>query len=76
MVKVQFGDIGAEVENQVWQCENDALFGALTSMLPLYGVSPSDPHPDLTVAQEAANVLGGVIVDDSGQPESVPGVVY
>lgn len=76
MVKVRFGDIEAEVNNQVWQCEDDALLGALTSMLPLYGASPSDPHPDLTVAQEAADILGGVIVDDSGQPESVPGVVY
>ncbi len=76
MVKVQFGDIYATIDNQTWECDDDALRGALTSMLPLYGVSPSDPHPDLTVAQEAADTLGGVVVDDSGAPESLPGVVY
>ncbi len=76
MVKVQFGDVLAEIENQAWQCEDETLCSALISMLPMYGVSPSDPHPDLTVAQEAASILGGVVIDEGEPPESLPGVVY
>ena len=76
MVKVQFGDVFAEIENQTWQCEDETLCTALTSMLPMYGVSPSDPHPDLTVAQDAAHTLGGMVVDEGEPPDYLSGVVY
>jgi hypothetical protein len=75
MVTVNFRTVVATIEDMVWTCEDDSLQGLLTAMLPLYGPSGSDPDPDHTAAMDAAEKLGGTIIQRD-EVEYVEGRIY
>jgi hypothetical protein len=58
-----------------WSSENASLANLLNSMLDPYGVSPSDPNPAASAAEQAVATLGGEIlsVDEAVR---IPGVIY
>jgi len=75
MVRIKILDEVATINGYQWRSENESLTAMLTAMLSPFGTSPSDPHPDLTAAQDAIAVFGGEILH-ADPVEYVEGRIY
>lgn len=72
---IRIGDVEAQVDAWVWTSEEASLAAMLNAALPPFGPSGGDPNPDLTLAQQVAEALGGKLVRFDSVP-SLPGRVY
>lgn len=76
-VRVKMWGRELEVERYEWRCPSlPELAVWLNEQRPEGGASGADPHPDLTLAQEATKKWGGDIIDEGEPPRRDPGVVY
>ena len=75
MVKVLVGGTPATINNYVWRSKDVRLADMLNGRLPWYGVSPADPNPDLTAAQDAVKKFGGEVLSFT-PVEYVKGRIY
>lgn len=66
--------IEATVTDGVWSCPQPSIQRLLQAMRDPDGPSGADPNPDLTLAREAAEGLGGTVTElqQSEQPPSKP----
>jgi hypothetical protein len=76
MTKLRIGRLEASIEEGVWSCPEPAVQRALQVMVPVEGVSSAFPDPDLALAIEAAELLGGEVVDPPKAPETSDNTVY
>lgn len=89
MIKLLIGKESAEIENGEWTAGNPAVARLLnkwtdieskaanvldTPFSSLY--SPSNPWPDMTIAQEAVKTWNGKIIDEGEPPEYEPDRIY
>jgi hypothetical protein len=68
-------DMRATVSGYEWQCENKHLEKYLNTMRDDFGTSPSQPDPNLDLANEAISRLRGEIIKHSA-PVQKEGVVF
>lgn len=78
MVKVDFEGIEAAVDAGKWTCEESQAFERLLNTQAQLPVSGYHPDPDLQLAEQAIEFLGGgtIIHHDEPVDEDVPGRVY
>ena len=89
MITLLIGQTEAKIEGGKWTTSNPALTQLLnrwtdietktatiidSPFSSLY--SPSNPWPDMTIAQAAAKTWNGIITDEGEPPEHEPGRVY
>ena len=75
MVRIKIFDEEATIDGYKWQAKNKSILAMLNSFLSPFGTSPSDPHPDLTVAQEVIDTVNGEILH-ADPAEYVEGRIY
>lgn len=67
----------AEIEGGTWRCAEQPEFArALNIMKPTAVLSAAFPNRDLALAQHAAYVLGGEVLDVPEPEEVVPNRLY
>lgn len=88
MVTIKINGVEAVIDGGEWKSEDSNLSELLNNWTrreiesagmenPLFGAySPSNPHPDLTVARVAAEAWDGEIIDEGDAPEYDPDVIY
>ena len=62
MVKIKTMGSEAVIQNGVWVSDDALTQEMLRSIVPWHGVSPSDPNPNLTFAEQAVSRFGGEIL--------------
>jgi hypothetical protein len=73
---IQIGPFRATITDYRWSSDTPELLALLNVLLDPTGPSGSDPNPDLTAAQNAANLLGGQIVAAEALDPPVEGRIY
>lgn len=73
--RIKVGEFIANIEEYVWSSNTEGLEDILNGFLDELGPSGADPNPDLHVAMEVVEVLGGEVIDYD-VPEYVPDRIY
>lgn len=88
MPTVKFSEADATIEGGTWTSDDDDLTELLnewtqneirTAMIgePFFMLySPSNPYPDMTIAQAAADTWDGEITDEGTPPKHDPDRIY
>jgi len=88
MPTVKFSEADAVIENSTWTSNNQDLADLLnewtqneirTAMIdePFFMLySPSNPWPDITIAEAAVEAWNGKIIDEGTPPEHEPDRIY
>lgn len=76
MVIVQILNDQARIQNGQWKSSNRILEKNLQVFSDMSKVYTSDPYPDLTLAKQAVERLGGEIIKQDPKPEAPEGVIF
>ena len=76
MIRVRFKFGVASIDDGVWRHDNLAVVRLLNATRPVFGVSGAEPDRDYALAEVAVAELGGEILSERPQPDSVPGRIY
>lgn len=88
MPVVKFSEANATIEGGTWTSKNLDLEGLLNEWTqneirtatmgePFFMLySPSNPYPDMTIAQAAADAWDGEVTDEGTPPEHDPDRIY
>lgn len=68
--------VEATVDGYAWSCADPAILELLNTTLRPGGPGGEDPHPDLTLAREAARRFGGAVVRFDPPDRLNPDLVY
>ena len=62
LIKFVFSDTEAVIEHYRWTEAPENMIALLETYLLPFGASPSDPFPEMTVANEIVRKIGGEII--------------
>lgn len=76
MVIIKIANVPITIQDLVVRSKNKTYRDAVRVLAPVNGASPSDPDPDLSLAEAAVKSLGAVIVFHQRPPATRPGRVF
>ena len=88
MPVIRFNEVEATIADGLWTSSDSSMAELLNKWtedsIKLAGLgepfsllySPSNPYPDMTIAQEAIKTWGGEMIDEGDVPEHEDGRIY